>query len=80
MENANKKAVFTVVRSNDKSRWVRVGIGFINRDGSMNLYLDALPANGELQVRDWESDEQYRERRAAAAAAKGSGPQLQALG
>lgn len=53
------KAVFTVVErgtSNGmtKSYWTRVGIGFVNKDGSINLKLDCLPINGTLQVREWE--------------------------
>lgn len=56
--NANgaaMKVVYTVVeRSPGKSFWTRVGVGFVNRDGSMNLKLDAIPVNGTLQVRDWD--------------------------
>jgi len=36
-----------------------VGIGFVNRDGSMNLKLDAVPVNGTLQVRDWEERDSH---------------------
>jgi hypothetical protein len=55
METKTMKAVFTVVeRSPGKSYWTRVGIGFVNQDGSMNLRLDAIPVNGTLQVREWE--------------------------
>jgi hypothetical protein len=51
----NMKTVFTVVeRGQGKSAWVRVGVGFVNKDGSWNLHLDAVPTNGKLQVRDWE--------------------------
>lgn len=32
--------------------WMRVGSAFENRDGSLNLYLDALPLGGKLQVRE----------------------------
>ncbi len=54
-QSKNMKAVFTVVeRGPGKSFWVRVGVGFENRDGSWNLRLDAVPTNGKLQVRDWE--------------------------
>ncbi len=35
-----------------KSRWTRVGVGFVNRDSSINIVLDAIPMNGRLQVRD----------------------------
>jgi hypothetical protein len=48
------KAVYTVIdRGQGKSFWVRVGVGFTNRDGSINIRLDAIPVNGQLQVRDW---------------------------
>jgi hypothetical protein len=30
-------------------------VGFVNRDGSITLKLDAIPVNGTLQVREWES-------------------------
>jgi hypothetical protein len=49
------KTVFTIVeRGQGKSIWIRIGVGFTNRDGSLNLKLDALPVSGTLQVRDWE--------------------------
>ena len=52
---ASMKVVYTVVeRAPGKSFWTRVGVGFVNRDGSMNLKLDAIPVNGTLQVRDWD--------------------------
>jgi hypothetical protein len=54
-QTKNMKAVYTVIeRGQGKSFWVRVGVGFTNRDGSLNLRLDAVPVNGTLQVRDWE--------------------------
>jgi hypothetical protein len=55
--NKGMKAVFTVVERGNRSYWVRVGTGFTNKDGSLNLKLDAIPTNGSLQVRDWESSE-----------------------
>ena len=36
----------------DRARWVRVGVAFPNRDGSINVLLDALPLSGRLQIRD----------------------------
>lgn len=50
-----------VERGPGKSFWVRIGAGFTNRDGSMNLHLDALPINGKLQVREWEPDRRMGE-------------------
>jgi hypothetical protein len=56
------KTVYTVVeRGPGKSFWVRVGVGFTNRDGSLNLRLDAIPVNGTLQVRDWEPNDRRPE-------------------
>jgi len=50
----NFKVVYTIVtRTNGKEHWLRIGSAFTNRDGSMNLYLDAVPMNGKLQVRDY---------------------------
>lgn len=48
------KNVFTMIERDgeEKARWVRIGSGFINRDGSMNIYLDALPVNGKINVRN----------------------------
>ena len=56
------KTVYTVVeRGPGKSFWCKVGIGFVNRDGSINLRLDAVPVNGTLQVREYEppSDDKH---------------------
>lgn len=48
------KAVYTIVeRAPGKSFWTRVGVGFVNKDGSLNLRLDAIPTNGTLHVREW---------------------------
>jgi len=49
------KVVWTVVeRGQGKSFWTRVGVGFVNRDGSITLRLDAIPMSGTLQVREWQ--------------------------
>ena len=34
--------------------WKNLGSGFLNRDNSINIYLDGLPVNGKLQIRDWD--------------------------
>lgn len=53
--NKTMKVVWTVVdRGQGKSFWTRVGVGFVNRDGSITLRLDAIPMSGTLQVRDWQ--------------------------
>lgn len=56
-ESITLKDVFTISdresgQMTGKDRWTKVGIGFVNRDNSINVVLDALPINGRLQIRD----------------------------
>jgi len=46
-------AVFTIVEGEklEKPIFRRIGNGFVNRDQSMNIFLDALPVNGKLHIR-----------------------------
>jgi hypothetical protein len=48
------KDVYAIYESKDaeRSRWVRVGVAFENRDRSLNVLLDALPLSGRLHIRD----------------------------
>ena len=41
-----------IERKDRGTYWMRVGTGFLNRDGSLNVYLDALPITGKLHVRE----------------------------
>lgn len=46
--------VFTIrdrTTEDGKDFWVKIGSAWKNRDGSLNIKLDALPLNGKLQVR-----------------------------
>lgn len=52
------KSVFTVVERDGQSHWLKLGVGFVNKDGSLNLKLDALPLNKSLHVRDFETAEE----------------------
>ena len=69
MDQTKMKVAYVVTERGDKSYWNRVGVAFTNRDGSLNVKLDAYPVGGSLQIRDWEprEDEQAapRGRRAA---------------
>ena len=48
-----KKAVYSIIeREQSKSYWMRLGTAFINRDQSLTVYLNALPVNGKLHIRD----------------------------
>ena len=50
------KAVYTIVNgkkgNSDKSYWNRIGSAFVNKDGSLNVVLNAFPVDGRLHIRD----------------------------
>lgn len=57
----NMLEVFTIVESDDpnrKNRWTKIGVAFRNRDGSINVHLDAVPINGKLHIREPNRDQQ----------------------
>jgi hypothetical protein len=56
LEDNKVKIAYTVVEREKDGRqfWVRVGAAFVNRDGSLNVRLDAMPVNGKLQIRDYQ--------------------------
>jgi len=61
------KVVYTIVKNEkdgEKDYWTRIGVAVDNRDGSLNVLLNALPVNGTLHIReekprnqDWQDDE-----------------------
>ena len=58
-----------------KTYWMRIGSAYLNNDGSTNVYLDAYPANGKLQIRDLdERDESKRKGEEPAASSASSLP------
>ena len=38
--------------ANGATMWVKAGSAWVNRDGSMNVYLDMLPLDGRLHIRE----------------------------
>ena len=48
------KSVYTVINRGEgkKNYWLQIGVAFTNKDGSLTVKLNALPLNGELQIRD----------------------------
>ena len=46
------KEVFTITKDGDKSYFNRLGVAFVNKDGSLNVKLFGVPVNGELHIRD----------------------------
>jgi hypothetical protein len=51
------KAVFALTEREDRTFWTRIGVAFVNSDGSITARLDALPTSGQLQIRDDEPRE-----------------------
>ncbi len=49
-----KKAVYSIIDKNGTGRgyWVRLGTAYVNRDQSLSVYLNALPINARLHIRD----------------------------
>jgi hypothetical protein len=53
--HVSKKAlgVYAIVDRKDKHYWLKIGAAFTNRDGSLTVYLDALPiGTHRLQIRE----------------------------
>lgn len=48
------KICYSISQSGDRSFWTRIGVAFVNRDGSLNVKLNCLPVNGEMTIRDYE--------------------------
>ncbi len=52
---AGKKplAVYAILERKDRKHWFKIGAAFSNRDGSINVYLDALPVGTNcLHIRE----------------------------
>jgi hypothetical protein len=54
VNNAGRKRVVAPIERDGKTFWLRVGAAFQNKDSSWNLYIDAMPFSGRLQLRDWD--------------------------
>jgi hypothetical protein len=42
-----------------KAVWMKLGIAHVNQDHSINVYLDALPMGGKLQIREEDVKPRY---------------------
>lgn len=58
-ETHRGKAVYNIIeREGQTSIWNRIGTAFENRDGSINVLLNALPLDGKLQIREARREEE----------------------
>lgn len=53
MDQSKVKIAYVVTQRGTQKYWTRIGAAFVNRDGSISVKLDAVPVNGEIQVRDY---------------------------
>ncbi len=57
----NRPRIFKVITPIEKkdggTYWMRIGTGYPNKDQSINLYLDALPINQKLQLREMDEED-----------------------
>jgi hypothetical protein len=53
MDIRRMKIVYVVFDRNSRRNSSRIGVAFVEADGSMNVKLDAIPLSGELQIRDY---------------------------
>jgi hypothetical protein len=59
METTKYKVAYVITERNDRTFWNRIGVAFTNKDGSLNVKLDALPIGGTLHIRDYEPREEF---------------------
>lgn len=53
MDVNKMKIVYMISERNGKSFWTRIGVAFVNSDGSLNVKLEAMPISGEMHIRDY---------------------------
>ena len=53
MSQSNLKVVYVITKRDDRKYWNRIGVAFTNRDGSLNVRLEAMPVGGEMHIRDY---------------------------
>jgi hypothetical protein len=53
MDQSKMKIAYVITQRGTQKYWTRVGVAFVNKDGSLNVKLEAVPVTGELHVRDY---------------------------
>lgn len=57
----SRKDVYMIVETNKEKEgqegkkdafWTKIGVAFENKDGSLNVVLNAFPVDGKLNIRD----------------------------
>lgn len=53
MDQSKMKVVYVITKRGERSYWNRIGVAFVNRDGSLNVKLEAIPVDGACHIRDY---------------------------
>jgi len=61
MDQSKMKIAYVITQRGTHKYWTRIGAAFVNRDGSFNVKLDAIPVTGEIHVRDYVPREDDRD-------------------
>ena len=78
MDSSKMKIVYVITQRGGKSYWNRIGVAFVNNDGSINVRLEAVPVSGEMQIRDYVAREELAAHHAPLARGNGSGTEAPA--
>ena len=62
----------TVEKDEKRTLWVKAGTAWVNRDGSLNVYLDVLPLDGKLHVREFAEEKRSESSNGRTAQSNGS--------
>ena len=62
MDQSKMKIAYVITQRGTQKYWTRIGTAFVNRDGSFNVKLDAIPVTGEIHVRDYVPREDREDR------------------
>ena len=54
MDQSKMKIAYVVTQRGTQKYWTRIGVAFVNKDGSINVKLEAVPVSGQLQIREYE--------------------------
>jgi hypothetical protein len=60
MSASNMKMAYVITERGGRSFWNKIGVAFVNADGSINVKLDSVPVTGELQIRDYVAREEQQ--------------------
>lgn len=78
MDSSKMKIVYVITQRGGKSYWNRIGVAFVNNDGSINVRLEAVPVSGEMQIRDYVAREELAANHAPLVRGNGAGTEAPA--